>query len=123
MAQKLGQMLLSLLLFLHYLFASPVPLNPAKKATAQVIRMPMYKRSSNQLFSRQTVGTGISNEWLHGEPYYYVQVGVGTPAQSLSLLVDTGSSDTWLYGPNFCGSSHGCCKLAELSFLCFGIWS
>jgi Eukaryotic aspartyl protease len=122
MAQKLGQMLLSLLLFLHHLFASPVPLDPAKKATAQVIRMPMFKRPSNQLFSRQTVGTGITNEWLHGEPYYYVQVGVGTPAQPLSLLVDTGSSDTWLYGPNYCGS-YQCCKLAELSFLCFGIWS
>jgi len=34
--------------------------------------------------------------------FYFVQVNVGSPEQSLELIVDTGSTDTWVYGTDYC---------------------
>lgn len=51
---------------------------------------------------------------------YYVNASVGTPAQTVQLQIDTGSSDTWMFDPTAC-SEVQClgysCKLCELS--CF----
>ena len=41
-----------------------------------------------------TVTASLGNAELEG--LYYANVSVGTPAQSLSLQIDTGSSDVWL---------------------------
>ena len=40
---------------------------------------------------------------------YYVNASIGTPPQEISLLVDTGSSDIWMFGPRSCNSSTSLC--------------
>jgi len=40
---------------------------------------------------------------------YYVNASVGTPPQGISLLIDTGSSDIWMFGPRSCHSSTSLC--------------
>ncbi|SCU86446.1 LANO_0C08020g1_1 [Lachancea nothofagi CBS 11611] len=41
------------------------------------------------------------------QTFYSVEIGVGTPAQNQTLLIDTGSSDLWIMGSNnpFCAGS------------------
>ncbi|KAJ9611481.1 hypothetical protein H2200_004665 [Cladophialophora chaetospira] len=34
--------------------------------------------------------------------FYFAQVNVGSPEQSLELIVDTGSTSTWVYGTDYC---------------------
>lgn len=34
--------------------------------------------------------------------FYFVQANVGSPGQSLELIMDTGSTDTWVYSSDYC---------------------
>jgi len=43
--------------------------------------------------------------------FYLVNVTVGTPPQTISLDIDTGSSDVWMFGPQSC---------EEQTSLCYG---
>lgn len=50
--------------------------------------------------------------------FYFLNTSVGTEGQPLELLVDTGSTDTWVYGTRFCNGSFGndtwkCCKSSQ----------
>jgi hypothetical protein len=38
---------------------------------------------------------------------YLVEVEVGTPSQSVIITIDTGSSDTWMFGPGSCTTCKG----------------
>lgn len=40
---------------------------------------------------------------------YYVNASVGTPPQTVSLQIDTGSSDIWMFGINSCNTSTSLC--------------
>ena len=43
--------------------------------------------------------------------FYFLNVSVGTPGQQLKVLLDTGSTDAWVYGKEYCGSNrYLCCK-------------
>ncbi|KAJ5246928.1 hypothetical protein N7468_001911 [Penicillium chermesinum] len=44
----------------------------------------------------KTVGVALENE----EALYFCNVSLGTPAQDLRLVIDTGSSDLWVNAPN-----------------------
>lgn len=47
-------------------------------------------------FSRSTPSSERSNAyWLDQETLYFANISLGTPAQSLRLTIDTGSSDLW----------------------------
>ncbi|CRG89996.1 putative aspartic-type endopeptidase opsB [Talaromyces islandicus] len=54
---------------------------------------PLAKRASPSNTAQVTVVNDIS----YG--LYYVNATVGTPGQELSLVLDTGSSDVWFFGP------------------------
>ena len=66
--------------------------------------MALSKKISPNLQRRQIV-SGLDNGWTSGPGYYYyLNADIGTPAQSVELIVDTGSSDTWVYGSSLCGT-------------------
>ncbi|KAL2862964.1 pepsin-like aspartic protease [Aspergillus lucknowensis] len=58
----------------------------------------------------QTVSQAIDNE----EALYFCNVTIGTPEQSLRLILDTGSSDLWCNAANstFCSSSQDPCRVS-----------
>lgn len=48
---------------------------------------------------------------------YFVTASVGTPAQEIELIVDTGSSDVWMFGTGSCTQGPcegGSCKSRPL---------
>lgn len=102
------------------ILASPLPSLDEEAPTLRVVEMPVFRRESEQLSERGTVSTDIVN-WPQALPYYTVMVSAGTPPQTMELVVDTGSGQTWFYGLNSCpynDSAHnytncgGTCKLA-----------
>lgn len=58
---------------------------------------------SNKL-KRRDGGTSIGNaieDQIHNKKFYYTtKVQIGTPPQEVELLLDTGSSDTWVFTPH-----------------------
>lgn len=57
----------------------------------------LAKRASN------TAQVTVVNDIDYG--LYYVNATVGTPGQEISLVLDTGSSDVWMFGPGACAAS------------------
>jgi hypothetical protein len=64
--------------------ARVVPISVSRTATA---RPSLHRRATYQ---QQLTNNHTANE-------YYAVVQVGTPAQSVTLIIDTGSSDTWVF--------------------------
>jgi hypothetical protein len=104
--------IVALLAFCLVSKAAPFPAGVASREPAGVMRLPMSKRDSNRVVRRQTVDTQVSSAHIEigSLGYYYVTVEIGTPSQSIDLLVDTGSSDLWVYGPQYCNTGYECCK-------------
>jgi hypothetical protein len=87
---------------------TPVPLPVKRSASLGVFAMPI-SRKSRSISKRDGFQVALSNE----EYYYSISVGVGSPPQSISLELDTGSSDTWTFSPSTCNSVNcagGPCK-------------
>ncbi|KAJ5610219.1 hypothetical protein N7510_006938 [Penicillium lagena] len=49
--------------------------------------------------SRNYAGVLLGNDDEAYDGFYWVNATVGTPRQHVALLLDTGSSDTWVFGP------------------------
>lgn len=62
----------------------PVARNPAGSV----------RRRSPRLTKRATLTESLVNNVTEGG--YYASVSVGTPAQNLTMVLDTGSSDAWV---------------------------
>lgn len=125
MARSLISILFGLFFLSYHVSTSPVPSRRVARSPTGVVHMPLSKRGSLKLARRQSVATSITNghedaQLDNTEGYYYVTVEVGTPSQSLDLLVDTGSSDTWVYGSQYdgvtnrCGAENEFCKSSGL---------
>jgi len=67
-------------------------------AEPKVVKLDIAGRPKETLRKRETYGVTIGNAFSHG--LYYVNASVGTPPQTVQLLIDTGSSDVWMFGPN-----------------------
>lgn len=72
------------------------------KVNVKQVKHPLlHKRtvpdSGNRLITRanQAFADRLENQKF----FYSANVGIGNPAQSLNLLLDTGSSDTWVFTP------------------------
>lgn len=75
----------------------------ASTAAADVVRMPVTRNTAGNralrkrhpaLSKRATVTESLINNVTAGG--YYATVSVGTPAQDVQLVLDTGSSDAWV---------------------------
>jgi hypothetical protein len=78
---------------------TPVSLPVKRSASPGVLAMPI-SRKSRSISKRDGFQVALSNE----EYYYSMSVGIGSPPQSISLELDTGSSDTWAFSPSACSS-------------------
>ncbi|EED16393.1 yapsin, putative [Talaromyces stipitatus ATCC 10500] len=67
----------------------------------KVLHMPMARNpNANRLAKRGSASVGVTNAVSEG--LYYVNASVGTPGQKVQLVLDTGSSDIWFFGPHSC---------------------
>ena len=86
-----------------------------RSASPRVVQLATTRKSVHPLehdrrrLSRRdgTVSVTLDNE----ETLYFADCTLGTPAQSLRLHIDTGSSDLWVNSPNstFCESARNAC--------------
>lgn len=83
----------------------------ASTTAADVVRLPVarsslasVRRRSPHLSKRATLTESLINNITEGG--YYATVSVGTPGQSMSMVLDTGSSDAWVVADdaNLCTS-------------------
>jgi hypothetical protein len=97
---------------LLYLFASFAALGEARpnlqlfsrrSLTNDVVKLPFNKRLSQRGSVKRddVLPVTLMNDVIS----YDIEVGVGTPPQTLSLQLDTGSSDLWVLTPGACDTT------------------
>ncbi|OQV00954.1 hypothetical protein CLAIMM_06384 [Cladophialophora immunda] len=79
------------------------PLSSAARPERASLRLPVKKRLLTGDIQRRSVSSPLQN----GDFEYLVELELGTPAQAVTLSIDTGSSDIWVYGPDSCTTCTG----------------
>ncbi|RAH59685.1 yapsin [Aspergillus piperis CBS 112811] len=79
-----------------------------KRDEPAVVRMPIERRSDQSLQKRDSTVAVTLQNW--DATYYAVNLTLGTPAQKVSLALDTGSSDLWVNTGNstYCSIDNLC---------------
>ena len=99
-----GSSLLTALLWLaHSGLAWPLSTS-TNEIQSNGIRLPL-RRSANPLRSHRRRQLSVDLE--NNETGYLVDLEVGTPGQSVTLSIDTGSSDIWVFAPEGCDNCNG----------------
>lgn len=92
----------------------------ALAAEPKVLHMPMARNpNANPLAKRDSASVTVTNAMSEG--IYFVNATVGTPGQLVQLVLDTGSSDVWFFGPNSCDAKTSDCLGGTCTF--FSVFS
>lgn len=87
----------------------------ALAAEPKVLHMPMARNpNANPLAKRDSASVTVTNAMSEG--IYFVNATVGTPGQLVQLVLDTGSSDVWFFGPNSCDAKTSDCLGGTCTF-------
>ncbi|CAN6600954.1 hypothetical protein TRVA0_001S09626 [Trichomonascus vanleenenianus] len=77
--------------------AALVAAAPSKRSTPGVVQVPITHRTT-PIVHKDTVKRSGYTEPLQNQVFDYVaELSIGTPAQTVECLLDTGSSDLWVY--------------------------
>ncbi|KAE9375216.1 acid protease [Stipitochalara longipes BDJ] len=78
-----------------------IPIITEASAALLQVQKAVLKGTGFRLLSSpvgNTVEAMLQRRLTYFGRYYFLNASIGTPEQSLDLLIDTGSSDTWVYG-------------------------
>lgn len=78
--------------YISFALAAPAPIGNTNFILADVTKRPAPPDVKN-LFKRGSINSQLFNQLS----FYQIDLHVGTPAQKLSALLDTGSSDMWFF--------------------------
>ena len=88
--------------------------NSQRDAPTNVVRLPLRRRITSITDTRsrrRDLPVSLGNTKLS----YLVDLELGTPSQSVTLTIDTGSSEVWAFAPEGCDNCEGgSCKLSRL---------
>lgn len=76
----------------------------SQRSSSSYVALPFSRRQSTQGsgLRRRAFTSPLANEIdLHE---YYIEVEIGTPPQTIDLVLDTGSSEIWAYDPEACSN-------------------
>jgi len=94
------------------------------RSSPGVLHLETERRTGTRTRLRRRDGNGtVSTSLANEADAYFIKVQVGTPPQTMSLQIDTGSSDTWVVGSTavVCKNStadackHGTCMFSATS--------
>ncbi|OAP65445.1 hypothetical protein AYL99_01417 [Fonsecaea erecta] len=80
------------------------PLSSPAKPERASLRLPVRK---SLLTGGDIRRRSVSSPLKNGDFEYLIDLELGTPGQAITLSIDTGSSDIWVYGPGSCTSCTG----------------
>lgn len=90
---------LSLTALLQLGDATPMP----EKTQKGTLSLPVAHKNVAAAAQRRQVSVPLQNSLRS----YQVQLELGTPPQPVTVSLDTGSSDLWVYGPGSCSTCEG----------------